>query len=402
DRFRNRLMFPIRDRAGRVIGFGGRALDEGQEPKYINSPETPLFSKKKCFYGFSQARGPMRDAGTAVVVEGYTDVIMAHQHGFENVLAVLGTALTEHHADALSRLCDRVVLVFDPDEAGRRSAERSIQVLLGEGIEIEVAELPEGQDPCDLLTEEGPEAFQQVLEESRDFLKFRLEAVAEQHDLDTMSGRDAAFRDLADMAAEVDDEPRRDLLVRRLAHEMGISEVSAWRHVRRAARRRRSRGRDDEGTGEEPTSPGSRWALDVTGFLLVHPDFLEPAVERIDTEMLEESEEVELLQKLLNRCEDDEEVSASGFMTALQDTGLSSKASSAVMAERKKDEYSDQAPQERFDTYMEFLSELEEKEDLSELSPARGARREDADDELLRAYEQKMRQRDKKQQGRIR
>ncbi len=336
-----------------------------------------------------------------MVVEGYTDVIMCHQHGFENVLAVLGTALTEHHADALSRLCDRAVLVFDPDEAGRRSAERSIQVLLGEGIEIEVAELPEGKDPCDLLTEDGPEAFEQVLEESRDFLKFRLDAVAEEHDLDTMSGRDAAFRDLADMAARVDDEPRRDLLVRRLAHEMGISEVSAWRHVRRAARRRRSRGRDDAETTEEPASPGARWALDVTGFLLVHPEYMERAVERIDTEMLDESREVELLQKLLDLYEDEGEISASDFMTAVQDTELSSKTSSAVMAERKKEEYSEQAPTERFEKYMEFLAELEEKEDLSELSPARGLTEEDADDELLRAYEQKMKQRDKKQQDRI-
>lgn len=402
DRFRNRLMFPIRDRAGRVIGFGARALDEGQEPKYLNSPQTPLFDKKKCFYGFSQAREPMREVGTAVVVEGYTDVIMCHQHGFENVLAVLGTALTEHHADALSRLCDRVMLVFDPDEAGRRSAERSIQVLLGEGMEIKVAELPEGQDPCDLLTDEGADAFQQVLDESRDFLKFRLEAVGEQHDLDTMTGRDAAFRDLADMAAQVDDEPRRDLLVRRLAHEMGISEVSAWRHVRRATRRRRSRGNEGGETTDEPASPVDRWALDVTGFLLVHPDFLERAADRIDTDIMEDSREVNVLSKLLDRGGDDGDLSASDFMAALQDTELSSMASSAVMAERKKDECSEREPEERFNAYMEFLSEVEEKEDLSELSPARGARSEQADDELLRAYEQKMKERDKKQKGRIR
>ena len=401
DRFRNRLMFPIRDRAGRVIAFGARALEEDQEPKYLNSPETPLFSKKKCFYGFSQARTPMRQSGTAVVVEGYTDVIMCHQHGFENVLAVLGTALTEQHAGSLSRLCDKVVLVFDPDEAGQRSAERSIEVLLAEGLDIEVAELPGDKDPFDLLTQDGTEAFEQVLEDGRDFVKFRIDSVSDEHDLDTMAGREAAFRDLAEMAVHVQDGPRRDLLVRRLAHELGVSEVSAWRHVRRQKRRSRGRGSGGEEGGTEPRSPSSRWALDVTGFLLVHPELLDRAGQEIDTDILDDTQEVGLLDRLLERHAQDEDVSAGSFTASLQDTDLSSLASSAVMAERKKDEISERTPEERFKKYTEFLAEIDEKEDLSELSPAQGSRGKDEDDELLRAYEQKLKQRDEKQKGRI-
>ncbi|MHC4789738.1 MAG: DNA primase, partial [Planctomycetota bacterium] len=174
DRFRNRLMFPIADGAGRTIGFGARALTPEDEPKYLNSPETPLFNKGRCFFGLSQAREAIRSGKSAVVLEGYTDVIMAHQCEVRETIAVLGTALTEEHARTLGRLCERVVLVFDADEAGRKSAMRSVEVLLNEEMEIRVAGLPAGEDPCDYVLAHGGEAFRRLLAESHGFFEFRL------------------------------------------------------------------------------------------------------------------------------------------------------------------------------------------------------------------------------------
>jgi DNA primase len=164
DRFRGRVMFPIRDAQGRCIAFGGRVLPGSDDPaKYVNSPETPLFSKRSTLYGLDTAREAMSASRRAVVVEGYTDCLAARQAGIGDVVAVLGTALGAEHAKVLRRYADRVVLVLDGDEAGRRRADEILDLLLAEPIDVRIARLPSGADPCDYLTAEGHDAFEQVL-----------------------------------------------------------------------------------------------------------------------------------------------------------------------------------------------------------------------------------------------
>lgn len=173
DRFRHRLMFPICDVLGRPIAFGGRKLREEDEPKYLNSPESPLFSKAGTLYGLHLARKAILESRTAVVVEGYTDVIACHQHGLQNVVATLGTALTAQHAAQLRRYCDRVILVYDADEAGVRAADRAVEVFLNEGLDVLIAILPGQQDPADLLGQpDGIELWHQALRQARDALDF--------------------------------------------------------------------------------------------------------------------------------------------------------------------------------------------------------------------------------------
>src|SRR5206468_5783165 len=148
DTFRNRLIFPIRDETGRVIAFGGRLMPGSEDPaKYLNSPETPLFSKSRSVFGLDLARQKVVETRTVAVVEGYTDVVMAHQFGATNVVSILGTAMTEQHVNILRRFADRIVLLFDADSAGDNAVERIVQIFLTQPVDIAVATMPAGLDP---------------------------------------------------------------------------------------------------------------------------------------------------------------------------------------------------------------------------------------------------------------
>jgi len=164
DLLRGRVTFPIRDVRGRVIGFGGRAIGEDQEPKYLNTPETPIFHKRRAFFGFPGALEPIRREGRAIVVEGYFDLVALHRVGIEGAVATCGTALTEEHAHNLSRRTKKVVLLFDGDEAGQKAMERSLEVLLPAGLRVHTAVLPAGEDPDSFLANEGAEALSALVE----------------------------------------------------------------------------------------------------------------------------------------------------------------------------------------------------------------------------------------------
>jgi DNA primase len=163
DRLRGRVTFPIRDVRGRVQGFGGRAVAEGQEPKYLNTPETPVFRKREAFFGLPDALEPIRRTERAVVVEGYFDLVALERAGVPGALATCGTSLTAEHARALRRRTKRVVLLFDGDEAGQRAMERSLEVLLPEDLRVHAAVLPAGLDPDDLLAQGGAEALRELV-----------------------------------------------------------------------------------------------------------------------------------------------------------------------------------------------------------------------------------------------
>ena len=179
DRFRGRVIFPIRDPQGRCVAFGGRVLpgDRPDSAKYINSPETPLFSKSSMLYGLDTAREAMSDSRRAIVVEGYTDCLAARQAGIDDVVAVLGTALGERHAKLLRRYADRIILVLDGDDAGRRRANEVLEVLLAEPIDVRIARMPSGVDPCELILEQGRDAFEALVASACDPLDYRMDEV---------------------------------------------------------------------------------------------------------------------------------------------------------------------------------------------------------------------------------
>ena len=169
DAFRNRLIFAIRDELGRPIAFGARKIDPEDEPKYLNSPESDVFHKGGTMYGLDLAAKSISKGRTAIICEGYTDVIALHAAGFENVVATLGTALTRHHADRLGRFCDTVVLLFDGDLAGQRAADRAVEVFFASTVDVKLCTLPDGLDPDELLRREGgPEEFEKAISSAID------------------------------------------------------------------------------------------------------------------------------------------------------------------------------------------------------------------------------------------
>lgn len=210
DRFFNRLMFPIADLQGRVIAFGGRVIGEGN-PKYLNSSDTPIFHKSANMYAIDRAKSAIVSTGTAVVVEGYTDVIALHEAGITNAVATLGTALTARHVKLLGRFAKRIVYLFDGDEAGMRAADRAAEFLdftstpeAGSArLDLLVALIPDGKDPADFVSAKGVDEMRGVIEGAQPLLRFVIDRRLEQHDLGSPEGRARALEDASTVLASV-------------------------------------------------------------------------------------------------------------------------------------------------------------------------------------------------------
>ncbi len=233
--FWSRLLFPIRNMKGETVGFGGRVLGEG-EPKYLNTAETELFSKGKVLYGLHEASAALRKARKALVLEGYMDVIGAHQFGFANAVAPLGTALTEEHAALLKRWADAVIIVFDPDAAGAAAAVKGAELLLEKGFSVSVATVPEGLDPDEFLHKRGPEAFQAALDSAEDLASFKTRVI-----LKGRTGVIAAEEKsriagvVLDTIRRCPDEVLKGEWVRRLAQTLSLDEGSLHRQLAKGA-----------------------------------------------------------------------------------------------------------------------------------------------------------------------
>jgi DNA primase len=228
DRFRDRVMFPIHDYRGRIIGFGGRIIDVG-EPKYLNSPETSLFHKGRELYGLFRARDSIKTAGRSLVVEGYMDVTALAQHGVDNVVATLGTATTREHLERLFRYAPEVVFSFDGDRAGREAAVRALETalpLMQDGRQVSFLFLPEGEDPDSLVRREGGEAFAERIAHAKPLPDFFFESLGLQVDLKRMDGR-TRYAELArPLVARLPEGMFRDMMIQRLAD---ISQVPVAR-----------------------------------------------------------------------------------------------------------------------------------------------------------------------------
>jgi DNA primase len=234
-RFRDRLMFPIRNENGDVIAFSGRILDPAGKPKYLNSPETPLFSKSKVLFGFDRARRAISKAGEAIICEGQIDMIMVYEAGFQNVVAGQGTAFTELHAKLLKRVCNEVVLCYDSDNAGYGAAEKAFKILSPIGLTVKVASLPQGEDPDSLLRKEGTEALQAVLGNATDFLEYQIRRLRASAKSDSMVERVRMAEQVAGAISIFTGVAQRITAVNKVAKLLEISEEQLNAMVKRAA-----------------------------------------------------------------------------------------------------------------------------------------------------------------------
>jgi DNA primase len=238
DRFRNRLMIPISRDNGTVVAFGGRAMEEGQQPKYLNSPETPIYVKGRTLFGLHLSKQAIARSRYAVMVEGYFDFAQAFQGGIQNVVASSGTALTPTQARLLKRFATKVVLSFDPDAAGQGAAVRSSELLVGEGFQVNVAMLPGGDDPDTYIRRHGGAAYQEQLRQSRQYLEYLLDKTAAEYDLRKDDDRREFLTRMLGVAARIPDAAARDQFADRLAHRARITEEVVRAEIRKAAVRK--------------------------------------------------------------------------------------------------------------------------------------------------------------------
>jgi len=220
DRFRMRLMIPISNLGGKIVGFGGRALKKGDNIKYMNSPETPVYNKSFILYGLNFAKGSIRESGSAILVEGYFDFLSLFQAGIENVVAVSGTSFTPQQAKLLGRFARKVYLFFDADSAGQNAALRSVEHFFNAGIEPVIVNLPPGHDPDSYVREYGQEAVHQLMNEGRDYIAFRFEKI----DTSALSIREKeqVVREVRSLASKIDDPLRREIFTSSVADRLNL------------------------------------------------------------------------------------------------------------------------------------------------------------------------------------
>ena len=296
DRFRDRVVFPITNLSGRTIAFGARALRDDDEPKYLNSPETPIYHKSGVLYGMASARESIRKEKRALVVEGYMDVVGLVQHGVTHVVASSGTSLTAAHANLLGRYAERVVLLFDGDAAGGTAAERGVEVLLGTDLDTRIATLPTGHDPDSFVRRDGgAEALEELVESAPPALDVYLDRMAAAVDLTSLAGRARAVERLVPLFSQCREEVRRDLMLRRVAQRFEVDEQALRRDVAAALSRPRRARPAEEPEVEAPRprtaggapkpATGSELERQFAGLLLQHPELIERTREHLSSEL---------------------------------------------------------------------------------------------------------------------
>ncbi|MFC1846545.1 DNA primase [Chloroflexota bacterium] len=297
DRFLNKLMFPIQDTKKRTIGFGSRVLDDSQ-PKYINSPETPLFNKSSCLYAIDLAREAIREQDTAVIVEGYMDVIAAHDNGFKNVIASMGTSITDKHIAILKKLTHNVILALDADTAGGEAALRGIAYENSLGAEVRVAVLPEGKDPDDVIRQ-SKEQWQQIIGQAVPIMDYAFDRLTSGLDLTSARDKSLAVDKLLPLITAVNDLVRQGHYIQKLARlaDISVNKLEMIIENNRVKRRQPVTRPGAETTGAADTqkalisNPREEYCLSL---LLQHPE-LKHLAEGLPPDYFESSENREIL-----------------------------------------------------------------------------------------------------------
>lgn len=421
ERFRGRLIFPIHDDRGRTVGFGGRILprveramsEQGRHvAKYLNTAETVLFRKRSLLYGADLARAAARRAGWVAVVEGYTDVIAAHQVGLENVVGTLGTALGAEHIAGLRRLADRVVLVFDGDEAGMSAADRSLELFLGHEVDLRVLTLPAGLDPCDFLLKQGASAFRDLADTAPEPPAYLIDRAATKFDVQNSEGARRAAEWVLDVLGnapanhKLGVDVKVDRVLDQLAHRLRVSKDSLHRmrqQLRRPAARKATAAPLAVAAPQEgapvfaPVRPADLdpTDLDVLRIVLNEPGAVAVMQPRLPVSALRDAPLQAILQACYDLHDDGYEPAYQELMTRLEDPALRALATDLVASSalvnpepaRLPDDLRPAPWREQLERMLEVLDKRENRARLDELKKALAAVDRQADPDAYRAIE---------------
>ena len=302
DRFRGRLMFPICDEQGRVIGFSGRILTGDEKTaKYVNSPETPIFTKSKVFFGLDKSKRAVLDAGYAIVCEGQLDLIACFMAGVQNVVAPQGTAFTADHARILKRYAEEVVLCFDSDEAGQNAAVRSLDNLLASGLAVRVAVVPQPHDPDSFIKASGGTAFKQLIESAEGFFDYYLTRLCATNEVTTDKGRLAVLRGMAEAVHKTSNVVLIDKYAQKTALRLGVTPDAVRLEFRKLSRARTPAPESVEPPEEESASPQRPSTLEywLLKLLLQHDDLVAWAGAHLDPGWVQHSQVRQIISKRL-------------------------------------------------------------------------------------------------------
>ena len=364
DRFRDRIMFPIRNPAGQIIGFGGRILPQSPQaeraPKYYNSPESELFHKSEVLYGIDRAKSATD--GYLAVVEGYTDVLMAHQHGITAIVSTMGTALNSKHVKQLRRYLPngRVILVFDADEGGDSGVDRALEIFVTEEVDLAIATLPDGMDPCDLLVQRGPDAFRQALGAAVDALDFKLNRLLSPGASDGIEERRRAADLVLGVLALVPERPRQsialkqELVVNRLAQRLRFREETVWARLKELRSQRRPARASSEKSGASRTQRAGAHEQQLLQALLAEPRLVSEARREVSPEEIEHPGIRQLLQGLYDLEARGETPDLEGLRGLITNPALMQKA-------RDWQEVGGRSTADRFEWFRQLLAEFGRK-----------------------------------------
>jgi DNA primase len=335
DRFRRRVIFPIINEGGRVAGFGGRIVDEtpGTDglppPKYMNSPESAIYSKGQMFYGLNAARGAIREQGQALIVEGYLDLLSLHQEGIRNVVASLGTALTPAQVSLLGRYAREAVLVFDADESGRKATQRSLEIFLTEGISAQVASLPAGFDPDSFVRKEKAAGFRQILEEALPVVDYMLQQALRRHGTQTVEGKVRVVRELLPALSRLRDPLEQNLYIEQMAQRVGLKESQI----------RDSLQKKESPTEREPAKPkaarGPVHERLLLQLMLLHNSYIPVVEEALDFEGLSDPRYRRVGRELIAYWKIHKEVDIAKLLLQIEEEDIKNLISELLLEEER-------------------------------------------------------------------
>lgn len=336
DRFRRRVMFPILHEGGRILGFGGRILVEangenGQPaPKYMNSPESPIYSKGQSLYGLNAAKGFIREKGVALIVEGYMDLLSLYQAGFRNIVASLGTALTSAQLHLLGRYAREALLVFDADESGQKATQRSLDLFLQEGIAARVVSLPVGFDPDSFIRKEKGARFAQLLADALPLVEYLFQQALRQHETQSVEGKVRIVRELMPALNRLSDPLERDLYIERIALRLGLKESQIRDQIR---------GRGSSPAETKNASPaahrGPAHERILLQLMVLNPSAIRRVKEVVGREDFSDPRHQKLARRLMDLREGEETFDVQGFLSGTDEEDLRDLVSELLLEEER-------------------------------------------------------------------
>ncbi len=340
DRFRGRLMFPICDEQGRVVAFSGRVLPGDDSPaKYVNSPETPIFTKSKVFFGLDKSKRAILDAGFAIVCEGQLDLIACFMAGVQNVVAPQGTAFTEQHARILKRYVDEVVLCFDSDEAGQNAAVRSLDHLLASGLAVRVAVVPAPHDPDSFIKANGGEAFRKLVAGAEGFFDYHLNRLCRLHDTGSDKGRNAILRAMAEAVHKTGNLVLIDTYAQKTALRLGVSPEAVRAEFKKVPAAQTAPMADEnesfESAESTETPRPSNHEFHLLKLLLLHDNLVAWAALHLDVNWISHPVARQVVEQRLAAQTDESWKSLAAFLDACDSAEMRNLVTEAVAEDRK-------------------------------------------------------------------